>query len=58
MAIRERERMRGLRRIPILAMTANAFEEDGLRALESGMDGHLPKPYSRVQLRAALERWL
>ena len=56
--IRERERLRGLRRTPILAMTANAFEEDGLRALEAGMDGHLPKPYSRVQLRAALERWL
>ncbi len=33
-----------LARIPIIAMTANAFDEDRTRALEAGMDGHLPKP--------------
>lgn len=31
-------------RIPIVAMTANAFEEDRQKALEAGMDGHVPKP--------------
>lgn len=30
--------------IPILAMTANAFEEDKQEALECGMNGHLSKP--------------
>ncbi len=30
--------------IPILAMTANAFEEDRKEAFKSGMDGHLSKP--------------
>lgn len=30
--------------IPIIAMTADAFHEDVVRASESGMDGHLAKP--------------
>ena len=31
--------------IPIVAVTANTFEEDRQSALQSGMNGHLAKPY-------------
>ena len=30
--------------IPIVAMTANAFEEDRQKALEAGMNAHVAKP--------------
>ncbi len=44
--------------IPILALTATAFDEDRRRAAEAGMDGFLAKPLQLGALRAALEPWL
>ena len=44
--------------IPILAMTANAFEEDKREALQSGMNGHLAKPVDVPEMMKALARVL
>ncbi|MGI9383387.1 MAG: PAS-domain containing protein [Methyloligellaceae bacterium] len=46
------------RRVPIVGVTAHAFEEDRRRCLDSGMDDHLPKPISMSALNTMLERWL
>ena len=43
-----------LANIPILAMTANAFEEDRRSALECGMDGFVSKPIEIDELSRAL----
>lgn len=47
-----------LANIPILAMTANAFEEDKQAALESGMNGHIAKPIDVNKLMATLDKVL
>ena len=44
--------------IPILAMTANAFDEDRKNALESGMDGFLSKPIVVDELLHTLQEYL
>lgn len=44
-----------LARIPILAMTADAFEEDRQKALRCGMNGHLTKPIEIEKLFEALD---
>ncbi|MEC4184698.1 ATP-binding protein [Adlercreutzia sp. R21] len=44
-----------LARIPILAMTADAFEEDRQKALRCGMNGHLTKPIEISKLFEALD---
>ena len=44
--------------IPILAMTANAFEEDRQEALRAGMNGHIAKPINIDTLFDTLEQVL
>ena len=36
--------------IPIIAMTANAFQEDIKRSLDAGMDAHITKPLNMEEL--------
>jgi CheY-like chemotaxis protein len=55
---REREARLRLPRVPIVALTANAFDEDAAHAMAAGMDAHLAKPYSREQLRELVQRWI
>ena len=43
-------------RIPIVAMTANAFEEDVRRAMEAGMNAHIAKPIGVEKLRSAVAK--
>ena len=40
--------------IPIIAMTANAFEEDRQNAAKAGMNGHVAKPVDAEKVKAAL----
>jgi two-component system sensor histidine kinase EvgS len=57
-ALRERERVRGVGRLPVIALTANASADENERCHRAGMDDVLTKPVSLDQLREALGRWL
>jgi len=47
-----------LQRIPIVAVTANAFQEDVSRAKDAGMNDLVMKPADLDSLLAALDKWL
>jgi signal transduction histidine kinase/FixJ family two-component response regulator len=66
-AIREREmeiaaQLRGSgsipRRMPVIALTANAMKGDRERCLSAGMDDYLAKPFRKEQLEQILARWV
>lgn len=56
-AIRRMDR-RDVKKIPIIAMTANAFAEDAQAAVHAGMDAHFPKPIDINALDKLLYQFL
>ena len=50
--------MPGCSDLPIVAMTANAFAEDVLRAKNAGMNGHISKPLELKKLNDVMNKWL
>jgi CheY-like chemotaxis protein len=56
--IRRRESEKGTPRLPVLAVTAWAMQEDRDHCLRSGMDEVLTKPLRPAELADALSRWI
>lgn len=56
--IRDWERKQGRSALPIVALTAGAFDEDRLRCRAAGMDDFVAKPIDVQVLRPIIARWL
>ncbi len=56
-ATRRIRQLPGYAQVPILAMTANAFEDDRRECLAAGMNDHLSKPITPSQLQRQLISW-
>ena len=52
--IREHEQREGASRVPIIALTANAYQHDIEASLEAGCDEHLAKPVTKEKLLETL----
>ena len=48
---------KSIKKLPVIAMTAEAFEEDKVRALKSGMNGHIAKPIEMKKLVSVLREY-
>jgi CheY-like chemotaxis protein len=55
--IRQMER-EDAKKIPMIALTANAFDEDVQKSLQAGLDAHLTKPIQPEVLFETLEKLL
>lgn len=53
--IRAHEKANNKPRIPIIALTANVYQEDVDNSIEAGCDAHMTKPIKKDKLLAAIE---
>ena len=56
--IRQYEKQMGLKKVPIIALTAHASGEKRKQSFSAGMDDHLAKPVTLNALRVCLVKWL
>lgn len=56
--IRAEEKEQNRKRLPIIALTANAMQGDKELCISSGMDDYLAKPFTQNALYEILNRWL
>jgi CheY-like chemotaxis protein len=56
--IRERETAESLPRTTIIALTGQAIKGDREQFLAIGMDDYLSKPFTLIQIRTLMNRWL
>jgi two-component system sensor histidine kinase/response regulator len=57
-ATREIRRQLGSDKLPIIAVTAHAMEQERVRCEEAGMDDHIPKPVDPIRLMQAISCWV
>ncbi|HEP8896672.1 TPA: response regulator [Pseudomonas aeruginosa] len=57
-ATREIRAQENGRRVPIIALTANALQGDRENCLQAGMNDYLAKPFKRTELQRILQRWI
>ena len=55
--IRSQMLQRGIARIPIIALTADAESSTQQRALDAGMDDVIVKPFNPLYLREMIAQW-
>jgi len=47
-----------IKRVPIIALTANAMKEDRIKCFECGMDDYITKPINSMILFKTIEKWI